>query len=592
MGETRKIAAILVSDVVGYSRLAGVDEDRTLSRLRGLRSDLIDPAIAAHHGRIVKRTGDGAIVEFRSVVDAVRCAIEVQNAMVERNAGVAAERRIDFRIGIHLGDVVEEADGDLMGDGVNIAARLEGIAEPGAICLSEDAYRQVKARLDLSVSDLGPIQLKNIAEQVRVYSLEVGKPAQGKPGPALASEKSAPPRLSMVVLPFANLGGGAEHEYFVDGVTESLTTDLSRIRGSFVIGRNTAFTYKGKAVDLKQIGRELNVRYVLEGSVQRGGNRIRVNVQLIDAESGHHLWAERFDKPLADLFDMQDEIVARLARTLNTELLAAEARRAEKVSSPDSVDLYFQGQAWFNKGMNPDAMKEARRFFDLALDADLGNVEALVASARVDLIEGSFFFTDRATAWTRAEAKLKKALSAAPDHPVAHMLSGFVDFYIAKRVAEGIDKCKYSLALDRNLAEANAYIGLAKTIEGRAEETESYILEALRLSPRDTLAFLWFVIAGIAKRHQGKWEEASAWMRRSIEANRNFSNSHFDLAGVLTQLGRLDDARSAVKSGLALDPNYSIARARALWAAESSDPTYLAQTERILEGLREAGVPE
>ncbi len=261
MSETRKIAAILVSDVVGYSRLAGADEDRTLSRLRGLRSDLIDPAIAAHRGRVVKRTGDGSLVEFRSVVDAVRCAIEVQNGLIERNAGVPPERRIEFRVGIHLGDVVEEADGDLMGDGVNIAARLEGICTPGAICLSEDAYRQVKARLDLAVTDLGPTQLKNIAEPIRVYSLDVRAPAKAKP--AAAPEKSAPPRLSIVVLPFANIGGGAEQEPFVDGVTESLTTDLSRIRGSFVIGRNTAFTYKGKPVDLKQVGRELNVRYVL-----------------------------------------------------------------------------------------------------------------------------------------------------------------------------------------------------------------------------------------------------------------------------------------------------------------------------------------
>ena len=287
MAETRKIAAILVADVVGYSRLAGADEDRTLSRLRGLRSDLIDPAIDAHHGRIVKRTGDGTLVEFRSVVDAVRCAIEVQNAMVERNAGVPEDRRIEFRIGIHLGDVVEEDDGDLMGDGVNIAARIEGICAPGAICLSEDAYRQVKGRLDLAVTDLGPTQLKNIAEPIRIYSLEVAKPAHTKPtGLAPAPARPAPRHLSMVVLPFANMGGGAEHEHFVDGVTESLTTDLSRIRGAVVIGRNTAFTYKGKHIDLKQIGRELNVRYVLEGSVQRGGNRMRVNVQLIDAEIG------------------------------------------------------------------------------------------------------------------------------------------------------------------------------------------------------------------------------------------------------------------------------------------------------------------
>jgi adenylate cyclase len=347
VGETRKLAAILVSDVVGYSRLTGADEDRILARLRSLRSDLIDPTIAVHHGRVVKRTGDGAIVEFRSVVDAANCAIEIQRAMVERDAGVAPDKRIEFRIGIHLGDVVEESDGDLMGDGVNIAARIESIAKPGAICLSEDAYRQVKGRLDLKVSDLGLTQLKNIAEPIRVYSLEIGAPAHAKLAPTLTPEKPAPPRLSMVVLPLVNIGGDPEQEHFVDGVTESLTTDLSRIRGAVVIGRNTAFTYKGKAVDLKQIGRELNVRYVLEGSVQRGGNRMRVNVQLIDAETGNHLWAERFDKPLADLFDMQDEIVARVAGALNTELVAAEARRAEQAPNPDSTDLYFQGLAWF-----------------------------------------------------------------------------------------------------------------------------------------------------------------------------------------------------------------------------------------------------
>ena len=381
MPETRKIAAILVADVVGYSRLAGADEEGTLARLRALRSDLIDPAIAAHHGRTVKRTGDGSLVEFRSVVDAVRCAIEVQNGMVERNAGLAPERRIEFRVGVHLGDVVEEADGDLMGDGVNIAARLEGIAKPGAICLSEDAYRQVKGRLDLAVVDLGPIQLKNIADPIRIYSLDVGEPAEAKPARAPAPEKSGPPRLSIVVLPFSNNGGDPEQEHFVDGVTESLTTDLSRIRGAVVIGRNTAFTYKGKAVDLKQIGRELNVRYVLEGSVQRGGNRMRVNVQLIDAETGSHLWAERFDKPLADLFDMQDEIVARLAGSLHTELVAAEARRAEQAPTLDSMDLYFQGLAVFNKGWTPDNVARARSFFDRALAADSGNVDALIGSA-------------------------------------------------------------------------------------------------------------------------------------------------------------------------------------------------------------------
>ena len=592
MSQTRKIAAILVADVVGYSRLAGADEDRTLSRLRGLRSDLIDPAIAAHHGRVVKRTGDGILIEFRSVVEAVRCAVEVQHGMIERNAGVPVDRRIVFRIGIHLGDVVEESDSDLMGDGVNIAARLEGIAEPGAIFLSEDAYRQVKTRLDLAVTDLGPTHLKNIAEPIRVYSLEVGKPARSKPVPVPAPEKSAPPRLSMVVLPFANMGGGAEQEHFVDGVTESLTTDLSRIRGSFVIGRNTAFTYKGKSVDLKQIGRELNVRYVLEGSVQRGGNRTRVNVQLIDAENGHHLWAERFDKPLADLFDMQDEIVARLANALNTELVTAEARRAERTPNPDSMDLYFQGLALLNKGLTRDTTAEARSFFDRALAADPHNVDALYGSGRVDVGEGEAnLVSDAMAAFAAAEAKFSKVLSLVPDHARVHLSLGYVKI-LTKRVAEGIAGCEHALALDRNLASAHSAIGLGKIYVGRAEETEAHILERLRLSPRDTGVSGAMHTVGYAKNHLGQWEQAVAWFRRSIEANRNHPHADFQLAIALARLGRLDEARSAVKAGLALNPCFTISRARATWTTASDDPTYLAQFETILEGMRIAGIPE
>ncbi len=364
MGETRKLAAILVSDVVGYSRLTGADEDRILARLRALRSDLIDPTIAVHHGRVVKRTGDGAIVEFRSVVDAVNCAIEVQRAMVERNAGVAPDKRIEFRIGIHLGDVVEESDGDLMGDGVNIAARLEGIAKPGAICLSEDAYRQVKGRLDLAVSDLGPTQLKNIAEPIRVYSLEVGtaRAGEARAGPSARKIRPAAPLDGRLAVRQYRRRPGAG-AFRRRGHGEPDDRPLADSSGCFVIGRNTAFTYKGKPLDLKKIGRELNVRYVLEGSVQRGGNRMRVNVQLIDAETGNHLWAERFDKPLADLFDMQDEIVARLAGALNAQLVAAEARRAEQAPNPDSMDLYFQGLAWFNKGLTPDNRRASAQLF-------------------------------------------------------------------------------------------------------------------------------------------------------------------------------------------------------------------------------------
>jgi TolB-like protein/class 3 adenylate cyclase len=303
MTETRKLAAILVADVVGYGKLAGSDEERTLAHLRSLRSDLFDPAIAAHHGRVVKRTGDGLIVEFRSVVDAVSCAIEAQNGLIERNAGVPEDHRIEFRIGIHLGDVVEESDDDLMGDGVNVAARLEGICKPGGISLSNAAHEQVRDRVKETFIDLGEKQLKNIARPVRVFAIQSSAGSAALQDKAPAPEHREPPRLSIVVLPFANISGDPEQDYFVDGVTDSLTTDLSRSRSAFVIAHSTAFTYKNKPIDVRAIGRELNVRYILEGSVQRRGERMRVNVQLLDAESRSHLWAERFDKPVAELFD-------------------------------------------------------------------------------------------------------------------------------------------------------------------------------------------------------------------------------------------------------------------------------------------------
>jgi TolB-like protein/class 3 adenylate cyclase/Flp pilus assembly protein TadD len=627
VSETRKLAAILVSDVVGYSRLTGADEDRILARLRTLRSDLIDPTIAVHHGRIVKRTGDGSIVEFRSVVDAVNLAIEVQRAMVERNAEVAADKRIEFRIGIHLGDVVEENDGDLMGDGVNIAARLQGVATPGGICISDDAYRQVRGRLDLKVSDLGPVPLKNIAEPMRAYSLEFGAPREARSPPPADQAKSAPKRrssfaslaaaatllllvaaggwtllggrgtkpaqaahLSMVVLPFANLSGDPAQDYFADGITENLTTDLSRLSGAFVIARNTAFTYKGKNVDAKEIGKELRVRYVLEGSVQRDPGRMRINVQLIDAETGNHLWAERFDKPLTDLFDMQDEIVARLANQLGTALIAAEARRAERAPKPDSLDLYFQGMAWFNKGPAPEYLSQARDFFERALALDPSNIDALVGTARVDALMAAAYMTDdRAARFAAAEATLTKVLSLAPNDAWAHFWMGVVKDQ-TNRTAEGIAEVQRALALDPNLAAAHGEMGNAKIFTGQAEETEAQENEALRLSPRDNFAFVWMLLAGAAKVHLGANEEAVEWLRRSIEVNRNLPMAHFFLAAALGNLGKLDEARAETQAGLALNPNFSVHGFRV--GAESNNPIFLTQRERLLEGLRKAGVPE
>ena len=629
MSETRKLAAIFVSDVVGYSRLTGADEDRILARLRALRSDLIDPTIAVHHGRVVKRTGDGAIVEFRSVVDAVNCAIEVQRAMGERNAEVAPNKRIELRIGIHLGDVVEESDGDLMGDGVNIAARLQGVAKAGGICVSDDAFRQVKSRLDLKVNDLGLVPLKNIGEPMRAYSLEVGAPPEARLPPPADQAKSAPKRrsssfaplgaavaallvlvaasgwyllgghltkpaqaahLSIVVLPFTNLSGDPAQDYFADGITENLTTDLSRLSGSFVIARNTAFTYKGKSVDAKEIGKELGVRYVLEGSVQRDQNQVRVNAQLIDAESGGHLWAERFDKPLADLFSMQDEIVASLASQLGAELVTNEARRAERVPAPNSMDLYFQGMAWLNKGRNPDDLARARDFFERALALDPGNLDAALGKAAADFqVAVSYSVDDKTERLHSIEAQLNRVLSQSPNNAWAHLWMGRV-LAQTNRQAQAIEELNRALTLNPNLASAHALIGLAKLYDGHPEETESHVAEALHASPRDTDANVWMGFMALAKLYLGAYEDALNLYRRSIELNRNYATGRFNYAATLVELGRLDEAKTEVKAALALNPYFTLRRYRD--GAQSDNPDYLKRRERIIEDMRKAGVPE
>ena len=590
MTVARRLAAILAADIVGYSRLMGEDEAGTARAVREHR-EAARPIVADHGGRIVKTTGDGLLLEFPSVVAAVECAIAIQTLMVERNADTPEDKRILYRIGVNLGDVLIEGD-DILGDGVNIAARLEGLCQPGGVLISGTAYDHVRGKIDVHFVDLGDKDLKNVVRPVRVYGLNTGSEISPPEPSAFEPGRRGPPRLSIVVLPFVNIGGGPEQEHFVDGVTESLTTDLSRIRGAVVIARNTAFAYKGKPLDVKTIRAELNVRYVLEGSVQRGGNRMRVNVQLIDAETGNHLWAERFDKPLADLFDMQDEIVARLANALNAQLVAVEARRAEKAPTPDSIDLYFQGLAWFNKGLTPDHVARARSFYDRALAVDPDNVEALIGSAAADVADGgNSYVTDSMVALAAAERKLTNALSSVPDHARGHMWLGLVDI-MTRRAAQGIAKCEHALALDRNLAAAHSAVGFGKIFVGRAEEAEAHINEALRLSPRDTTAYVWMNMAGLAKLHLGGYEQAVAWCRRSIEANRNFPAANFDLAAALVLLGRFDEAHAAVKAGLALNPIYTVSRVRAAWTAMSDEPTYLVQIERTLEALRKAGVPE
>ncbi|HEY3793891.1 MAG TPA: adenylate/guanylate cyclase domain-containing protein [Bradyrhizobium sp.] len=585
----RRLAAILMADVASYSRLMHANEEATHARVTALLIHTVLPVIAEHGGRVIKNTGDGFLAEFASAVDAVRAAMQFQGGVYKLAIGEPAEQRILFRVGINVGDVIVGVD-DIFGDGVNIAARLEGVAEPGGICLSASAYDQVYGKIGTDFADLGEQRLKNIARAIRVYAVVPDGSSTATLGTSAPPMQVSAPRLSIVVLPFVNIGGDPEQEYFVDGVIESLTTDLSRIRGAFVIGRNTAFAYKGRSSDVRRIGRELNVRYVLEGSVQRNGSRLRINVQLIDAETGQHLWAERFDKPVANLFDMQDEMVSRLANALDAELVEAEAQRAGRTRHPDAMDLYFQGRACWNKGMTPEYLTQARDFCERALALDAENVEAMVCWAMVvATVAGSFASDDRASQLAAAEAILTRALSMAPRHAGAHLVLGAVLMF-TNRAAQGIGECERALALDHNLADAHGCIGMAKYFVGRAAETEAHILEALRLSPRDIYAYRWMLFVGIAKAQLGADAEAIDWLRRSIEANRNFPLAHFHLAEALALSGELEQARTAAQAGLALQPDFTVRRYRI--NALGDNPAYLAGRERSCQGMRLAGVPE
>ena len=509
----RRLVAILAADVVGFSRLTGVDEDRTLARLRALRSDLIDPTIEVHNGRVVKRTGDGAIVEFRSVVDAVRCAIEVQNAMIERNAGVPPERRIEFRIGIHLGDVVEESDGDLMGDGVNIAARLEGVAAPGAICLSEDAYRQVKSRLDLSVSDLGETRLKNITDPMRVYSCRLVWLANAKeaadgiyfnPKPLRLSEKP-----SIAVLPFQNMRGDSEQEYFSDGISEDIITELSRFRNLFVIARNSSFTYKDRAVDVKRVGSELGVVYVLEGSVRRAGNRVRITAQLIDAESGSHIWADRFDRELADVFAVQDEITLKIVGMLTRGLEDDVLERARR-KPPESISAYehwLRGKRLYWT-YDQDNL-EARRHFESAARIDPSYSRAYSGLAVTWQMEAlSFSNVDESRiSYDRSMEFAEKALKLDETDYQAHISIAWALLYGGEyeRMKRHIDR---ALMLNPNDADTLANASYMLAMYGDADAAIANAEAAARLNPRHPDWYSPFHSTALFTAH--RYEEAFA----------------------------------------------------------------------------------
>ena len=592
MTETRKLAAILAADVAGYSKLAGADEERTLARLRALRSDLIDPTIAVHHGRVVKRTGDGSLIEFRSVVDAVRCAIEVQNGMVERNAGLPPERRIEFRVGIHLGDVVEESDGDLMGDGVNIAARLEGVADPGGICLSEDAYRQVRDRVKEGFTDLGEKNLKNIARPVQVYAIKTRSSGVTQESSASTPEKSIPPRLSIVVLPFANLSGDPTQDYLADVLTDALTTGLSRLPDSFVIARSTAFTWKDKPIDVRQIGKDLGVRYALEGSVLPSGDRLRVNAQLIEAEKNAHLWADQFDEKRADLLQMQDDIVTRLAGAVGYRMTVAEAGRAARAGAASSTaqDLSLRCYAaMLRADLGEKEHDEGYRLCEEALQIEPENVLALSTlsfkfSQRVYGSRSS----DREVDSRRADELASAALKVNRDFFLAYFAKG--DALLAQgRYREAIDAFQHGLSLNPSQVAAYGGLATAHNYLGEPELTLAEVEKAMRLSPHDPWAANFYFNNAVAYTILEDYQQALVWLRQNYAAG-PFDNPWrgFFEASLLALAGHEAEARATMQRKA---PVQTIARWRQVRLPIDA-PRFLAMRQKFEEGLRKAGLPE
>jgi adenylate cyclase len=593
----RKLAAILVADVVGFSRLAGLDEDRTLARLRALRSDLVDPTIAVHNGRVVKGTGDGVLVEFRSVVDAVRCAIEIQDEMVERNLGVPPESRIEYRIGIHIGDVVEESDGDLMGDGVNIAARLEGIADPGAICVSEDVYRQVRSKLDISVDDLGETALKNIAEPMRLYLLQAGAaanvPEADKAEIAAPTDQVVSPSLtdkpSIAVLPFTNMSGDPDQEYFVDGMVEDIITALSRFDQLFVIARNSSFVFKGRAVDVKQVSRELGVHYVLEGSVRKAGDRVRITGQLIDGALGTHLWADRFDGGLADVFDLQDRITASVVGAIEPTIRKAEIERARRkqVDNLSAYDLYLRALPHIY-AIHPEENLKAVDLLNQAIELDPNYASALAHLG--------WCLVQRITrAWPpvgdddkkMAVSLARRALATGSDEPISVVLGGFILVALRHDYHTGLDAARRAVSQNPGSGFINSMAGYALVFGDDLELGLSLLNKAMALGPLDPNFFSHLLGCACAHLFSGRPDLAAELAERSIALNSKWDSSHLFLIASYAQLDRLSDAQAALARLLEITPDATVSRYKELLPIRNP-----ASLEIVLDGLRSVGLPE
>jgi adenylate cyclase len=582
MTTTRRLAAILAADVAGYSRLMGADEEGTLDRLKALRAELIDPKIAEHKGRMVKTTGDGLLVEFASVVDALRCAVELQRAMTARNAGVPEDRRIDYRIGIHQGDIVVE-DGDIFGDGVNVAARLEGLAAAGGICVSARVQEDAAGRLDLAFEDLGEQELKNIARPVRVYRVSIAGTAAAK------TPLPLPDKPSLAVLPFQNLSGDPEQEYFVDGIVEEITTAISRLPWLFVIARNSSFAYKGKSPDLRQVGRELGVRYVLEGSVRKAGNRVRITGQLIDTTTGVHIWADRFDGALDDIFELQDEVASRVAGAIEPRLRQSEIERARRkpTESLDAYDLYLRALA-LRDIHTDESMREAIVLLKraLAIDPSYMPAEAAIGWSHVhQRSHGRSPISEDEAA--EAVAFARHALEAGKDDPDVQWMTAFTLFYFAGERAVATTAVDRALALNPSSAHAwmvRGYLSLPQP------DTAIKAFErAIRLNPLDRLERGF--IGGIAIAHllARRYEQALDWSVRALSEEPGYPTALRTKAIACAHLDRIEEARETVRELLDAQPWNTLARTAQfygrLFGSQEAAAIYV-------QGLRKAGLPE
>jgi len=630
-GVARKLAAILAADVVGYSRLMGADEEGTHAALKGHRAERIDPHVTACNGQIVKVLGDGILAEFGSVVDAMRCAVAIQKAMTAFNEDVAPDRRIELRIGVNLGDIIVEGD-DIYGDGVNVTARLEGIAEPGGICISGTVYEHVRGKLDLAFEDIGERRVKNIAHAVRVYRVLPGGAAErdgsgtvsrrtrrsialafglalaaalaaavalwpreaGPPGEpaAVAGAPSVPEaavadRPSIAVLPFTNMSNDAEQEYFSDGVTEDLITDLSRLSGLLVIARNTVFTYKGRAVDIRQVAQELGVRYVLEGSVRRSGDRVRINAQLIDAESGGHVWADRFDRELGEIFALQDDVTKQIVSALELKLTTdemARLRRSDDDTSPEVYDLYLRGVEALRQ-YTPESIEDARTYFLKALSLDPDYARAHATMAFTYTASGIFFRSENVDeAVADALRYGRRALELNGALPQGHFAMA-IAYLRQGRHDEALAAARDAVRYDPNYADGYAALANVLFFSGDGEGAEAAMRRAMRLNPRYSGAYI--DILGRAYFAMGRYDRAIAELRECTARDPALITCHAFLAAAYSLVGRLADAQWEAQEILGLEPDYSL-------AADGVSPQFrnADDSERYREGLRLAGIPD